>query len=181
MENDSLYTLKYPIGIFIAPEAYTSSYLENKINSLAEFPDLLEKETALLTAEQLDTPYRPDGWTIRQVVHHCAESHMNCFIRLKWTLTENTPVIKAYNEANWAALEDDCTLPIAPSIQLLKGLHQRIVYLMKNFTEKDLERAFIHPEDNNQYAIKEIIGKYAWHSAHHLAHITELKKRKKWK
>lgn len=180
MEHTAIEQLKYPIGRFTAPLVYTSEYLSESIASLASFPERLKKETCHLTDQQLDTPYRPEGWTIRQVIHHCAESHMNCFIRIKWALTENNPVIKAYDETLWSALPDSLKMPIQPSLTLLEGLHQRIVYLMQHFSEIDLDKTFIHPENNSEYSLKQIIATYAWHGNHHLAHITHLKKEQNW-
>lgn len=158
-----------------------SKYIADKIAEIESFPEKLKKETIHLTDEQLDTPYRPGGWTVRQVIHHCAESHMNCYIRLKWALTENNPVIKAYDEVLWSELNDNLNMPIQPTLTLLEGLHFRLGYIMKNLSELDLEKSFIHPENNSEYRIKQIIGSYAWHGYHHLAHITSLKKYKNWK
>lgn len=172
--------LRYPIGKFNAPETYTKEYLANRILEIAQFPEQLKKEVIHLTEEQIDTPYRKDGWTIRQVIHHCADSHMNCFIRLKWTLTEDTPTIKFYYEDRWAIGEDNLKMPIAPTLTLLEGLHFRLTYLMNGLSESDLNKSFIHPEHNASFKIKEIIGTYAWHGLHHLAHITELKKQEGW-
>lgn len=180
MENTELEKLRYPIGQFIAPKNYTDKYLKDKIDEIASFPERLKKEVSALTNEQLDTTYRPEGWTIRQVIHHCADSHMNCFIRIKWALTEDVPVIKFYHEELWAELHDNTTMPIAPTLSLLEGLHYRMAFLMNNLSENDLQKSFIHPANNKQYKIEEIIGTYAWHSNHHLAHITELKKRNNW-
>lgn len=179
MELD-LEKLKYPIGKFEAPESYSTEYLSEKIKEIESFPDRLEKEVLHLTDQQLNTPYRPGGWTVRQVIHHCAESHMNCYIRIKWALTENNPVIKAYDEVLWSELNDNLTMAILPTIDLLKGLHFRLGYIMKNLSELDLEKTFIHPSDNSENKIKKIIGTYAWHGNHHLAHITTLKKQKNW-
>ena len=181
MNPVDLEKLKYPIGKFEAPKEYTSEYLSAKIAIIESFPERLRKETAQLTEEQLNTPYRPGGWTIRQVIHHCAESHMNCYIRIKWSLTENNPVIKAYDEALWSELPDSLTMPIEPTLNLLNGLHFRLAYIMKNLSPADLEKSFIHPENNSEYQIKQIIGMYAWHSEHHLAHITNIKRLKNWK
>lgn len=180
MENSILEKLRYPIGKFIAPEIYPKEYLDGKISEIATFPERLKKEVLHLTDEQLDTPYRQDGWTIRQVIHHCADSHMNCFIRIKWALTEDTPTIKFYHEDRWGGLQDNLTMPIQPTLSLLEGLHFRLTYLMNSLSESDLEKSFIHPEHNSEFKLKEIIGTYAWHGNHHLAHITELKKRKNW-
>ena len=180
MEEIDLEKLRYPIGKFITPEIYSDEYLSNKIAEIATFPERLKKEVEHLTNEQLDTPYRQDGWTIRQVIHHCAESHMNCYIRVKWTLTEETPVIKYYHEDLWSKLNDSLTMPIEPTLSLLEGLHFRLVYIMKNLSTTDLEKSFIHPEHRKSFQLQEIIGTYAWHGNHHLAHITELKKRNNW-
>lgn len=180
MKELDLEKLKYPIGKFTAPEHYSQEYLSQKIEEIETFPKRLEKEVAHLTDEQLDTPYRPEGWTVRQVIHHCAESHMNCYVRIKWALTENNPVIKAYDEVLWSELNDNLTMPIQPTLELLKGLHFRLAYIMKNLSESDLEKTFVHPSDNSENKIKKIIGSYAWHGNHHLAHITTLKKYKKW-
>lgn len=180
MENLDLEKLKYPIGKFIAPTEYSSEYISNKIQEIESFPERLKKEIIHLTDQQLDTPYRPNGWTVRQLIHHCAESHMNCFIRIKWALTENNPVIKAYDEVLWAELSDNLKMPISPSLNLLEGLHTRLAFIMRNLSPADLEKAFIHPENNSEYSIKQIIGTYAWHGNHHLAHITNLKTYKNW-
>ena len=173
-------TLRYPIGKFKATEAYTSDYLAERIQEIAQFPEQFKNEVIHLTDEQLDTPYRDGGWTIRQVVHHCADSHMNCFIRIKWALTEENPTIKFYYEDRWGDMVDNTTMPVGPSLAFLEGLHFRLAYLMKRLSATDLEKSFIHPEHNASFQIKEIICTYAWHGLHHLAHITELKKRKGW-
>jgi hypothetical protein len=180
MENLDLEKLKYPIGKFIAPENYSPDYILNKIKEISSFPERLQKEVINLSDKQLDTPYRPEGWTVRQLIHHCAESHMNCFIRIKWALTEDKPIIKAYHEDLWAELPDNLTMPIQPTLSLLDGLHFRIAYILKNLSQAELEKAFIHPENNTIISIKQMIGTYAWHGNHHLAHITALKKRKEW-
>lgn len=180
MENSALEKLRYPIGKFVAPELYSGNYLAEKIAEIASFPERLKKEVIYLTEKQLDTPYRQDGWTIRQVIHHCSDSHINCFIRIKWALTEDKPIIKFYHEDRWCEMHDNLTMPIQPALSFLEGLHFRLAYLMKSLDEKDLEKTFIHPEHNSEFKIKEIIGTYAWHGNHHLAHITELKKKKGW-
>ena len=180
MNEISIEKLQYPIGKFEAPEIYTKSYLKEKIEEIEGFAEELEFEVIHLNEEQLNTSYRPEGWTIRQVIHHCADSHINCFIRIKWALTEDKPIIKYYEEDLWGELIDNTTMPIEPTLQLLKGLHFRLAYLLKSLNENDLEKAFIHPAHGKSFSIKEIIGTYAWHGNHHLAHITELKKRKSW-
>ena len=180
MGNITLEKSRYPIGKFIVPESYSTAYLTVKIAEIASFPERLKKEVIHLTEEQLETPYRQDGWTVRQVIHHCADSHMNCFIRIKWALTEDHPIIKFYHEDRWAELDDNVTMPIEPTLSFLEGLHFRLDYLMTGLSEADLQKSFIHPEANEVFQIKEIIGTYAWHGNHHLAHITELKKHKGW-
>ncbi|MDD5149652.1 MAG: putative metal-dependent hydrolase [Flavobacterium sp.] len=180
MEKLELEKLQYPIGKFVAPDLYSNEYLLEKIEEIASFPERLKSEVSQLTNEQLDTPYRLGGWTIRQVIHHCADSHINCFVRIKWTLTEETPTIKYYHEDLWGELFDNVTMPIEPTIALLEGLHFRLAYLMKSLSENDLKKSFIHPEHSKEFKIEEIIGTYAWHGNHHLAHITELKKRNGW-
>ena len=146
MENSNLEKLKYPIGTFEAPMDYSATILANAINAIATFPERLKKEVNHLSDNQLDTQYRPEGWTILQVVHHCADSNMNCYIRLKWTLTENNPTIKFYYENHWSEGIDNKTMPIAPTLQLLEGLHFRLAFIMKSLSETDLERAYMHPE-----------------------------------
>jgi hypothetical protein len=180
MDELDLEKLKYPIGKFEVPKEYTPEYISDKIGEIESFPERLKKETVHLTDEQLNTPYRPGGWTVRQVIHHCAESHMNCFIRIKWALTENNPVIKAYDEVLWSELPDNLYMPIQPTLSLLEGLHFRLGYIMRNLSEAELQKSFIHPENNSEYRIRQIIGSYAWHGNHHLAHITALKKYRNW-
>jgi len=149
--------LKYPIGKFEWPKEINVKLLNSWISVISEFSTKLKVETAYLTEDQLDTRYRPDGWTIRQVVHHCADSHMNSLIRLKLALTEDEPIIKPYYEEKWAELPDS-SLPIGSSLLILDGIHQRWVTILKNANT----------------------ALYAWHCKHHLAHITETKKRNNW-
>ena len=180
MENSTLEQLRYPIGQFIAPVIYTKDYISDKIIEIESFPANLKEATLHLTDKQLDTPYREDGWTIRQVIHHCADSHMNCYIRIKWALTEDNPIIKFYYEERWSELNDNLTMPIAPTIAILEGLHYRLTYIMKGLTDIESEKTFIHPQHNTLVTIKEQIATYAWHGNHHLAHITKLKELKNW-
>jgi uncharacterized damage-inducible protein DinB len=173
--------LKYPIGKFVKPDFYTPEILNQYILDIELFPSRLRSEVEQLTDEQLDTPYRPDGWTIRQVVHHCADSHMNSFTRFKLALTEEKPTIKPYFEDRWAELADSKNMPIEPALNILDGLHQRWVVLLKSLTKEDLERRFVHPEHGKELKLDGTLGLYAWHGHHHLAHITNLKKSKQWK
>jgi hypothetical protein len=173
--------LKYPVGRYQKPDVFTKEILTEAIFVIEQFPKKIKQEVESLSDEQLDTPYRPDGWTVRQVVHHCADSHMNAFIRIKMALTENNPTIKPYAEALWAELADGKNLPVRPSLSLIENIHLRWIILLKNMTEKDFERTFIHPEKGKQLSLHEQTGMYAWHCNHHLAHITSIKKRKSWK
>lgn len=172
---------RYPIGTFAKPDIFSKEIMMHYIQTIADFPDKLKKEVLHLTEAQLNTPYRFEGWTIRQVVHHCADSHMNAFIRCKLALTENQPVIKPYQEDRWAELTDSKNMPIDPSLIFLDALHTRWVVLLQSLTEEDFERAFVHPEHGKTIQLKENTGMYAWHCNHHLAHITALKKAKEWK
>jgi hypothetical protein len=168
--------LKYPIGKFNPPVSYTEHAMNGWINDIRVLPGKLRNATLRLTEEQLDTQYRTGGWTIRQVVHHVADSHMNSIIRFKWALTEDNPVIKAYEEGDWALLPD-YRLPIEPSLKMLDGIHQRLVTLFESFTDEQWNRTFIHPETKAVIPLKRNLALYSWHSKHHLAHITETIKR----
>jgi hypothetical protein len=180
MTDQELEKLKFPIGHFVKPAELTKKLRETFIHDIEGFPDRLEKEVASLNEEQLDTEYRPKGWTIRQVVHHCSDSHMNSLTRFKLTLTEDKPTIKPYWEDRWAELADSKTMPVAPALQMLKGLHARWTVLLKSVKEEEWQRSFIHPEHGKEITLGENIGIYAWHCNHHLAHITQLKARKNW-
>jgi len=166
--------LKYPIGKFIVPDAYTKELIAQWKNDIAELPALMKAAVAGLTDEQLETPYRPGGWTIRQVVHHVADSHLNSIIRFKWAMTEDNPTIKAYHEDLWAKLAD-YKLPIEPSLIMLDGIHARLTALFESFTEEDWNRTFIHPESGATILLKRNLALYSWHGRHHLAHIAQAK------
>jgi hypothetical protein len=172
--------LKYPIGTFEKPEIITKDVLSNWISEISTFPKRLLAVAGHLTDQQLDTQYRPDGWTIRQVVHHCADSHMNSFTRLKLALTEDQPTIKPYLEERWAELLDTKSMAIGPSLKMIEGIHERWTVLLKNLTDEQYARIFIHPEHGKSFRVDENIGVYAWHCNHHLAHITETIKRNNW-
>lgn len=177
----TLEQLKYPIGKFEPPANITKDILSKWIAAISSFPTRLKNEVNHLTDEQLDTQYRPEGWTIRQVIHHCADSHMNSLTRFKLALTEDQPTIKPYYEERWAELLDSKNMPIAPSLKMLEGIHERWTVLLNHLTEEQNSRIFIHPEHGKKFRIDENIGVYAWHCNHHLAHITETKKRNNWK
>lgn len=163
--------LKFPVGRFSAPKEITAQQLEEWIGIIEEFPALLKMETDKFSDIQLDTPYRPEGWTVRQVVHHCADSHMNSFIRFKLALTEENPTIKPYNEDQWAELADTKNLPIDSSLKILEGLHHRWVVLIKSLSEADLQKTFYHPANQKTSTLATTIALYAWHSKHHLGHV----------
>ncbi|WDF55357.1 YfiT family bacillithiol transferase [Mucilaginibacter sp. KACC 22063] len=162
--------LKYPIGRFTAPETYSTEAMQTWINEIRVLPSQIRKAVTALNGEQLNTPYRPDGWTIKQVVHHLADSHMNSLIRFKWTLTEQTPTIKAYHEAEWAKLPD-YQLPVESSLIMLEGIHQHMVALFEALSPEQWELKFIHPQQNNEVPLKRNLALYAWHGKHHLQHI----------
>ncbi|MDP2059055.1 MAG: putative metal-dependent hydrolase [Flavobacteriaceae bacterium] len=177
----TLEKLKYPIGRYQKPIEITAGILKKNIQDIEDFPRKIRKEVQKLSDVQLDTPYRPAGWTIRQLVNHCADSHMNSLIRFKLALTESKPTIKPYFEDRWAELTDSKNIPIEPALKMIEGLHERWVVLLKSLTKEELNRTFIHPEHNKDFSLEETIAVYAWHCNHHLAHITELKKTMGWK
>lgn len=172
--------LRFPIGKYQKPSEITSEILAKYIADIESFPSRLKSEVEHLSDAQLDTQYRPEGWTIRQVVHHCADSHANALIRFKLAMTEDTPTIRPYYEDRWAELPDSKTMPLEPSLMLLEGLHIRWTVILKSLNESDLQKAFIHPEHGKSFKLDENTGIYAWHCNHHLAHITTLKERKGW-
>lgn len=180
MSEEELEKLKYPIGEFQYPTAYSQSETENQIHTICHFPQVLRESVKQLTDQQLNTPYRPDGWTVRQVVHHLADSHMNSYVRFKWTLTEQQPTIKAYDEKAWAELSDAKHDAIEPSLLLLTALHLKWTSLLHNLSEQELKKSFIHPESGRQIRLYENIAMYAWHCDHHLAHIMNLAERSGW-
>ena len=170
--------LQYPIGTFQFDGEMTSTVVSSWIDEIESLPTLLREAVKDLDNEQLDTAYRPGGWTVRQVVHHIADSHMNAYTRFKLALTEKNPVIKPYEEAKWAELSD-YQLPIEPSLLLLETLHIRWTNVLHNLTSTDLEKTFIHPE-SGEVSVGKNIGIYAWHGKHHVAHITSLRGRMGW-
>ena len=176
--------LRYPIGPFqwIQPESEQQSAKdrESYIEVIAKSPGLMRAAVQGLTPEQLDTPYRPDGWTVRQVVHHVPDSHMNSYIRFKLALTEQQPQIRTYDEAEWAKLADSRITPIEVSLQLLAALHSRWVDLLQSMQPSDFGRTLYHPE-RGVMTLDMMLGLYAWHSSHHLAHINALRERMGWK
>jgi hypothetical protein len=172
MSNPELEKLKFPVGKYAPAKEITKQIMEQWISELSDFPVSMENLILKLSPDQLEWPYRPGGWNIRQVVHHCADSHMNSLIRFKLALTEENPVIKSYEEQLWAELPD-YQVAVSDSLHILKGVHSHWVVLLKNLTEEQLNRTFVHPASNKIFTLKEALGLYAWHSKHHLAHIKQ--------
>ena len=180
MQEQQLEALRYPIGRFQPPASITDADIRRFIDTIAQLPANLEQAIAHLDAVQLQTPYRPDGWTVQQVVHHLPDSHMQAYARFKLALTEDNPVIKPYAEDRWAALPDSQQVPVQVSLTLLHALHRRWVALMEAMTTAQWERTYFHPEHQRSFALKEIVALYAWHSRHHLMHIVRLRERMGW-
>jgi hypothetical protein len=193
--------LRYPIGEFIAPTEITQELRTRCIEQLAELPRLLRRAVEGLTSAQLSTPYRPDGWTVQQVVHHLPDSHLNGYMRIKLALTENLPVIKTYDQDAWAAVTDVRT-PVEASLRLLEGLHEHWATLLRSLSEAQWQRGFIHPafvrqtttanaedepwrrlfaaDERGVVTVERIMPTYAWHGRHHTAQITSLRERMGW-
>ena len=171
--------LQFPIGRFKLEGAPTDETNRQAICEIAEAPARLRAAVEGLSTEQLDTPYRPDGWTVRQVVHHLPDSHLNSYCRFKLALTEDEPTIKPYREDRWAELEDSRATPIEVSLALLESLHKRWVLLMESLGPADFERTFRHP-DIGVVTLAQSACLYAWHGRHHVAHITSLRERMGW-
>jgi len=167
--------LRYPIGKFQAPASYTDEDLREYIDTIKTLPGRLRAAVIQLTDARLNTHYRPGGWTLKQVVHHFADSHMNAVMRIKLALTEENPTIRPYDEAGWA-LQADYRLPIEASLKILEGVHLHLVALFESFTENEWQRTYIHPERPGAFNLQKTAAMYAWHSNHHLAHITETMK-----
>lgn len=175
---ENIESLRFPMGKFIAPEIIDKNQIEIWIDEMEDFPTKLTEELQDLTELELEKTYRPNGWTITQIVNHCADSHINAFTRFKLALTENEPTVKPYLEDKWAELPDGKEFPVNSSLQILNGIHQRWTHLLRNLSEEQLERTFRHPEMENLVKLKTSIGMYAWHGAHHLGHIKLAKKNK---
>lgn len=179
MSSPDITALQYPIGKFSFKDDMIPEKRNNCIREIESTPAKLRDAVKGLTDEQLDTPYRPEGWTVRQVVHHVPDSHLNAYLRMKLALTETEPTICAYEEKEWAKLNDIFQTPIDVSLNLLDSLHKRWVVLLKSLTEEDYKRKFIHPESGLK-SVDWLIAVYAWHGKHHTAHITSLRERMGW-
>jgi len=165
--------LKFPIGEFQCPENISPKQVEAWIEDIATFPQQLRDLTASLSVVEKNWRYRPSGWTIKQVVHHCADSHLNSIARFKLALTEEQPAIRPYFEDRWAELADDLDDNLEDALLLLQGLHGKWVSLLRSLSPSDLKRSFVHPEHGKVFFLDENIGVYAWHGKHHLAHIKQ--------
>ena len=171
--------LRYPVGKFRFPETVSAADRARFLDEMAETPARLRQAVAGLNDEQLDTPYRPGGWTVRQVVHHVPDSHMNSYVRCRLALTEEQPTIKPYHEDRWAELRDARSLPVDVSLGLLESLHARWLDLLRSLGEADWKRAFHHPE-LGPVTLEKNISLYAWHGRHHVGHIMGLRERMGW-
>lgn len=171
--------LRYPIGPFVTPAALTPSERAAAIERIAAAPAALRRALAGLGPAQLDTPYRDGGWTVRQVVHHVPDSHLNAYIRFKLGLTEEQPTIKPYDQERWARLSDVAAVPVDVSLTLLEALHVRWVALLRGMSAADFARTFVHPEMGT-LRLDQTLALYAWHGEHHTAHVTALRAREGW-
>ena len=177
--EETMEDLKYPVGRFDWSSQVSIEDRKKAVQVIAKFPSKIRDAVKSLSETQLDTPYRPEGWTIRQVVHHCADSHMNAYIRFKLALTENKPTIKPYDQTEWAKLPDSKLDPEI-SLSLIEGVHKRWVTIMSYMSDSDWELGWIHPEHNKWQGMQQIATMYAWHCEHHRAHITRLVEREGW-
>ena len=171
--------LSFPIGKYL-PQPFSEEELKERLIAILFLPNQLENSILNLDEHQIETPYRPGGWTVKQLVHHVADSHMNAFIRFKLGLTEENPTIKPYKQDAWANLNDSKIVPTNVSITLLHALHARWGALLSGVASVELERTVFHPEQNKEITLWHLLGTYAWHSKHHVAHITALRERMKW-
>lgn len=170
--------LRYPIGPFTKPASLDAAARTAAIDTIARAPALFRQAVAGLTDAQLDTPYRPGGWTVRQVAHHVPDSHLNAYVRFKLAVTEDVPTIKPYEESLWAKLADSA-LPIDVSLRLLDALHERWVVLLRSLGNDQWVREFVHPE-SGRLRVDQLLALYAWHGAHHTGHVTSLRRRMGW-
>lgn len=171
--------LRYPLGRYAPPATITPADRARWTGEVAETPALFRRAVEGLTDARLDTPYRPGGWTVRQVAHHLADSHLNAFVRFKLALTEDAPTITPYDEARWAELPDSSG-PVAPSLAMLDGLHVRWTALLRAMPEEAWARTFVHPEHGRALRLDWTLGMYAWHGRHHTAHVARLREREGW-
>ena len=171
--------LRYPIGKPVRNPQLTAEERVSAIDAIAKAPRALRAAVANLTDAQLDTPYRAGGWTVRQVVHHVADSHVNAYSRFRFALTEDNPTIKPYDEAMWAELADARTLPVDVSLALLDSMHARLVTLLRSLPDGEFQRTLIHTQ-NGPMTVDALLGMYSWHGRHHVAHVSALRNRMQW-
>jgi uncharacterized damage-inducible protein DinB len=171
--------LRFPIGKFTYDGPLTDEQKRTSLDQISETPAKLRAAIKGLTEAQIDTPYRPGGWTVRQVIHHMPDSHLNAYVRFKLALTEDEPTIKPYAEARWAELSDTKSTPVEVSLTLLESLHDRWVRLLRSLTPEDWKRTFRHPE-MGPMTLEKTLALYAWHGPHHVAHVTALRERNGW-
>jgi uncharacterized damage-inducible protein DinB len=171
--------LRYPIGKAEIQSDLDPEQRRELISRIERTPDRLREAIAGLNAEQLDTPYRPGGWTVRQLVHHVPDSHLNAYVRFKLTLTEDEPAIKTYDEGRWAELPDSRSVPVEVSLALLENLHRRWVALLRALPAADFQKTLKHPE-RGPMTLDQLLSLYAWHGDHHVAHVTSLRQRMGW-
>ena len=171
--------LKYPIGKYIE-QTFSEQQLREWLFDMETLPSHIEHATLNLDEAQLQTPYRPDGWTVHQLIHHVADSHMNAYIRFKLGLTEDNPAIKPYEEKLWAEMTDTKNLPINISTTILFAVHKRLLEVLKNIKTDEWNRTVFHPEHQKTMTLWYLLGMYAWHGKHHTAHITRLRERMSW-
>jgi hypothetical protein len=177
----SVDSLRYPVGRFVQPPAFLPASVREWRHDLADLPSRVRDAIRGLNQAQLDTPYREGGWTIRQTVHHLADSHVNAYVRFRLALTEADPTIRPYDEALWAELPDARTMPVGVSIELLSGLHARWIALIDTFRADEWQRTYIHPEQHRAVPLWQATALYAWHCRHHVAHINHLRGEKGWR
>ena len=173
------HSLQYPVGRFSAPDVITPAAVAAAIEGIASAPSAMRAAVAGLSAAQLETPYREGGWTVRQVVHHVADSHMHAYCRVKFAFTEEAPTIRPYDEAAWAMLPDVAVVPVETSLALIDGIHARWVACLHGVDAAMLQRTFVHPELGPQSVDLSLL-RYDWHGRHHVAHVTSLRARMGW-
>ncbi|WP_224483707.1 YfiT family bacillithiol transferase [Robertkochia aurantiaca] len=180
MIDGDLEQLRYPIGRFSIPETVSDEALKKNIKTITDFPEKLKDLVVPFTPAQLSTPYRPGGWTVSQLVHHLSDSHVNAYIRFKWTLTEDKPEIKVYKEALWAELPDSKNTSIEPSLAMLTAIHHKWSVLLRLLAPSDFDRQLIHPGLNATVTLRQLTYQYGWHCRHHYAHLYNLSIDKGW-
>jgi len=178
MEQAQLESLKYPLGKYKKPENVSSKDIEGYIRVLEEFPQKIRQATKGLNDTELTYKHRPEGWMVRQLVHHLADSHMTAFTRVKLALTESNPTVKPYIENEWVKLPDTTQAPIEWSLMIIEGVHNRLVTVLRSLNKEQLQKTYFNPEYQKLYTISDVILLYSWHCGHHMAHINQALKHK---